>query len=122
MMCNFPFAPITGSQVTQPSRRVDQPTPGFYLVRIVPKGPFVGASITLHDDGTWSVMRDGITEGPATDPWELPLMHHVFLGRFSTEEEVKFRIGLARWAAIYKPDHPAANPTKAINIDKLIPF
>jgi len=106
----------------QAPRRVDQPTPGHYLVRVVPKGPFVGASIMRHDDGTWSVMRDGVTEGPAADPWSLPLMHHVFLGRFSTAEEVQFRIGVKRWAAIYQPDHAAANPTRAINQHTIVPF
>lgn len=108
--------------MTEQSRPVDRPVPGFYLVRIVPKGPFVGAAIMMHDDGAWSVMRDGVTEGPADDPWSLPLMHHVFLGRVSTAEEVQFRIGIKRWAEIYAPNHAAANPTKAIDIDKLIPF
>lgn len=103
-------------------RRVDIPTPGFYLTRLVRNGPYVGASITLHDDATWSVMRDGIVEGPHEHPWELPLMSSVAFSEFSTADEVSYRIGLKRYEELYRPDGNAANPRRPINKDRSVPF
>ncbi len=109
--------------MTQPPRRVDVPTPGYYLCRLVRNGPRVGAQIIRHDDGTWSVMRDGERQGPTADPWSLPLMHKVaFIRETSTEDEVKFRIGHRRWAEIYAPESNEANPRRPVDIDKLTPF
>jgi hypothetical protein len=104
-------------------RRSDTPKPGFYLLRVVRGGPWVGASISFDADAGWSVMLDGETQGPSLDPWSLPNMERVHWGgRESTEAEVVYRIGLKRWAEIHKPDHHAANPRKAISLDDLIPF
>lgn len=106
-----------------PAPRVsDQPVPGHYLIRLVRNGPMVGARIT-HDDDGWSAMIDGEHEGPVSDPWSLRTIEQIhFYGRETTAAEVKFRIGIKRWAEIHKLSHPAANPRRAINPDQFIPF
>ena len=109
-------------------RRSDTPTPGTYLLRLVRGGPYVGAAIVQRDDG-WSVMIDGEWLGPSPDPWPadnpqfLAAMESVnFHGRPASEEEVKYRIGLKRWATIYDQSHAAANPRKAIDLDNIVPI
>ena len=103
-------------------RRSDIPTPGWYLLRLVRGGPWVAARVT-HEAAGWSVMLDGVTEGPAQDPWALRHMERVHWGgRPATEEECQRRLGLARWAALNDPDHHAANPRRAIDLDKIVPI
>lgn len=104
------------------SRPIWPPTPGFYLVRLVPKGPFVGAQIA-HDETGWWCMLDGTHSGPVADPVSLSDVEKIHTyGRFTTQAEVMFRIGIKRWAEIHKPDHPAAHPRRAINPDAFTPF
>lgn len=106
-----------------PPRKSDTPEPGFYLIRLTRGGPWVGAQITHDDADGWRAMIDGIWSGPSNDPWLVSGLETIhWYGRASTESEVKYRIGLKRWAEIHAPDAPAANPTKAVNLDKLIPF
>lgn len=115
--------PLVVGQLTEAPRQSDTPRPGFYLLRLVRGGPWVGAEITRHPDGQFSVMCDGKTEGPSHNPWILPLMERVhFGGRETTESEVRFRVGARRWAEIYAPSSAPANPHKPIDLDSLIPF
>lgn len=105
-----------------PARPVWPPTPGFYLVRLVRKGPFVGASIT-HDDAGWSCMLDGVHAGPVADPVMLDDVEKIHTyGRMTSQAEVQFRIGVARWAQIHQPEHPAANPRRAVDVDTFTPI
>ena len=106
--------------IAQPPRVSDQPRPGWYLLRLVRGGPFVGAQIVQHEDGQWSCMIDGEWQGPSADPWLLPFTERIhFGGRDSTQAEIEYRIGVKRWAEIHRPDHPAANPRKRIDINDL---
>jgi hypothetical protein len=99
----------------QPIQMGEPPVPGYYLCRLVRNGPWVGAQIVQHEDGQWSCHVDGEWQGPSADPWLLPLMEKAMLGKPSTEGDVKYRIGLKRWAAIYSPSHPSTNPKKPID-------
>jgi hypothetical protein len=113
-----PFMWMGDAMVPLPeSPRVsDRPRPGCYLLRLVRGGPRVGAQIMQQSDGMWMVMIDGEWQGPALDPWTLPMMERVhFYGRETTPEEAAFRVGVKRWAEIYRPNHPAANPRKPID-------
>ena len=105
-----------------PIRMGEPPKPGFYLRRLVRHGPLVGCQITFDSAEGFRVMEDGRWEGPSQDPWLLPLMHSVAFATPCDEAEVKYRIGLKRYAELYQPDAPAANPRKPIDIDKMIPF
>jgi hypothetical protein len=105
----------------KPIRMGEDPEPGFYLRKrrgFIP----LAAEIRLDPVEGFSVMLDGTWQGPAADPWSLPLMHEVFTAEPSTREEVEFRIGVKRWAEIYKPDHPAANPRRPIDLDTHVPY
>jgi hypothetical protein len=104
------------------TRRSDEPVPGFYVLRLVKGGPYVGGEIRFAE-GQWSAMIDGDWDGPSANPWileKLTTLHHY--GRFATESEVKFRVGQRRWAMIYSPNHAAANPRRALDLDNHIPF
>jgi hypothetical protein len=106
----------------QSTRQSDKPTPGFYVLRLIKGGPWVGGEIRLSE-AQWSAQIDGIWEGPSANPWLLPKLvqlHHY--GKFSTESEVQFRIGAKRWAQIHSPSHAAANPKRPIDLDSVIPF
>jgi hypothetical protein len=68
-------------------------------------------------------MIDGVWEGPSTNPWLLPMMERIHhYAREATESEVRFRIGYKRWAEIYAPSEPAANPTRTIDLDTHIAY
>jgi hypothetical protein len=106
-----------------PPRPSDKPVAGFYLVRMVRGGPYVGAAIRYSETDGWTVNLDGEVQGPSHEPWSLSFMEKVaFWGRPCTEAEVQYRIGVKRWAEIYKPDHDAANPTRPLNLDTIVPF
>jgi hypothetical protein len=108
--------------MTDAPRRSDTPTPGYYLMRLVKNGPLVGCAIERTAEG-WRVMKNGEWQGPSDDPWILPFMHDVHhFAEMSTEAEVRYRIGLKRYEEIYRPDGAAANPRRAINRDKALPF
>lgn len=103
-------------------RQSDTPRPGHYILKLVRNGPWVGAQI-VHADGQWQVMIDGTWQGPSADPWLLPNMERVHWYATETDEaDVKYRIGLKRYSEIYRPDAPEANPTKPVDLNKLVPF
>lgn len=107
----------------QSPRQSDRPEPGYYLLRLVRGGSWVPAQITHSEVEGWRVMINGAWEGPAHDPWSLPNMERVHWGgRVTTAEDVAFRLARKAHAEIYAPDDAAANPTKKIDLDKLIPF
>lgn len=109
--------------MTVAPRQSDTPKAGFYLLRLTRGGPWVGASIAFNEADGWSAMINGVNQGPSKEPWLLPFVEQIhFYGRETNEAEVKYRIGFKRWAEIYDPTAPAANPKTPINIDKLIPF
>ena len=100
-----------------PIRMGEPPEPGFYLRRLVRGGPWVGCQIAYDPAEGYSVMEDGIWEGPMPDLWMSERGERVILATKATEAEVQFRIGIKRWSEIYAPSAPAANPHKAINLD-----
>lgn len=107
-----------------PAPRVsDRPSPGHYLLRLTRGGPRVAAEIIRHEDGTWSCMLDGVVSGPASDPWSLPDLERIHWGgRESYASETAYRLAVARYEREHKPDSPQANPRRAIDVDRYIPF
>ncbi len=101
-----------------PIRLGDPPTPGWFKRRLVRNGPWVGCQITLDADG-YRVMQDGVWQGPAADPWSIPLLHEVFTATPCTEADVLYIVGLKQWAKVYAPEHAAANPRLPIDPGKL---
>lgn len=104
-------------------RRTDQPAPGCYTLRLCRGGPPVAAEIVRDDEGHWWAMVDDVWQGPATDPFALEILDQIHAyGQEATREEISYRIELKRWAMQYKPDHPAANPRRPVNVDSLLSF
>lgn len=104
-------------------RRSDTPVPGHYLLRLVKHGPFVAAEIRRDDAGLWYAMLDGVESGPSADPWALPDLSTIHWGgRESIPSETAYRLAVKRFAVEHKPDAPAANPRRAIDVDTFTPY
>ena len=106
-------------------RRPDVPTPGMYAFSFVKGGHPVAARISLlmYQSGIdaidrWILELDAVgefaTEG---DPWAIEYMERVnFYGKTIDETQFQYLIALRKWALTHDPDHPIANPTRAINL------
>ena len=95
------------------ARAVAEPQPGYFLVRLVRKGPRVPAQIR-HVDGQWNAVINGASFPAAADPAAAP---RVFFIWHSGEEiaEAEYRKSLARSRAA-SPDDPLSNPGKPIDL------
>jgi hypothetical protein len=111
-----------------PSRDQNAPAPGFYLVRLVPKGWECAARIWLAD-GIYRAEVNGIRlacewvtdqidgrivewkTGPATDSFE----RLVIFGKPCTQAQYEHRLAFRDWALMHSPRHPAANPLTPID-------
>jgi hypothetical protein len=92
----------------RPLPRIDRPQPGWYLARLVKRGPLVPARIWRFDGRFYAEVA-----GRAVDP--LALWPRV-AARPITEDEYH---RLVAEAARCAPDEPAANPTKPVNLAAL---
>jgi hypothetical protein len=107
----------------QTPRRVDQPTPGLFKLRLVRGGPWVAAEIECDALGVWSATIDGERqEPPHPDPALAECVFRIWhYGQETDASEHAFLVERARWARIHAPDSPEANPTRAIRIGSLPP-
>jgi hypothetical protein len=108
----------------QPSRSVDQPEPGWFEMRLVKGGPPVAARITRDEQGLWGAWIDGVPCGAMhTDPTLAAGVFRIWHGgRFCTEAEHDYRLAMKAWALEHDGNHPAANPTKPINLGARAPL
>ena len=96
-------------------RNPAEPEEGYYAVKLVKKGPAVGARIA-HGDGNWYATINGEHKIGSEDPELNEFVQQVWLfGRKIDKQEYDFL--LARCAAyrLNWPDHPYANPEKPID-------
>lgn len=104
------------------SRRVDLPEQGFFRIRLVRGGPWVGAEIRC-ESGIWTGLIDG-QPGETSDA-DPAAAQHVFRiwhsGEIIPEHEHAFLLSRAAWARLHAPDDPAANPNQPIRLDSLPP-
>lgn len=106
-----------------PARIVDQPTPGFFKMRLVRRGPWVPAAITYSVFGLWQATIDGEIFAADADPVFADGVLRVWhSGRFIDEAEYAHMLAVKAWAGTTMPDHPAAQPRKAMDISKLRPL
>ena len=102
------------------------PRPGFFRVRFVKGGPWVGARIWWEteciDPLTGAEMeRPRILLAEIDDAPCEP--EYVQLHGFAIPEaEWSYLAHTARWAVQYAPDDPAANPRRAIDLNALPPI
>ncbi len=107
----------------EPSRRIDMPEPGMFRRRLVKGGPEVPCEITLQD-GLWQALICGKPVGEAAaDPVDAPGVFDLWTsGVRISESEYRYLLELSAWAKTRQPDHPAANPGKAISLKSLGPI
>jgi hypothetical protein len=97
----------------------DDPQCGFYKRRLVKGGPFVPARIWLDQDidPETGELRDDErlqceVNGGYADPYDA---WQWLCGAPITEQEFRYMEALREHAAIHEPDHPMADPRKAID-------
>jgi len=103
-------------------RRVDQPEPGFFRIKLVKGGPPVAAAI-VHDADGWHAVIDGDRLPSAEDPWHAEGLARVWhYGLIIDEPEYRFMLARAAHARAHDPTHPTANPDQPINLADLPPL
>jgi hypothetical protein len=97
-------------------RAINQPEPGCFEMRLVRLGPFVAARI-CRDSAGWHAVIDGQHYASAEDPAAAPRVFDVWTaGRVITEAEYLQRLRRKADAIAADPNHPAAHPTRPINL------
>ena len=78
----------------EPPRRIDQPEPGFFRIRLVRHGPFVPARIA-HRLGFWTAEINGAPAGEAhVDPAFADAVYRIWTtGTRITEAEYRNMLG-----------------------------
>ena len=115
------------SRRDQPSRRVDAPVPGFFRLKLVKRGVFVGAQIIyaptadpvtgepLDRSWYWHGVLNGVPD-PNPMPIPTPRTWQIWLhGDPIPEAEYRFLVADREWASENSPDSPEANPTKPVD-------
>lgn len=94
---------------------------GFYRIKIVRKGPWVGAEIRFEGDKAVAYVDGQLSLG-TSGGWEQDAVDRIALwGEPITEPEHRFLLAQAEHARKHRPDHPAANPKKPIDFLLLKP-
>lgn len=107
---------------TQAPRRVDQPQPGLFKLRLVRGGPWVAAEIECDALGAWTATIDAERRDGHPDPAQAADVFRIWhYGTQVDASEHAFLVERARWARIHSPDAPEANPTRAIRVGSLPP-
>jgi len=99
----------------EPSRSVETPEPGHFVLRLVRGGPQVAARI-VHDDTGWWAEINATKYPAAADPFEAEGIARIWhYGRRVDVPEYEYRLKLAAWAREHDPDHPMANPERPVS-------
>lgn len=108
----------------QAPRRVDQPEPGYFRIRLVKGGPWVAATIERDQHGVWSAIIDNQRSSGAahTDPALATDVFRIWhYGERITPAEHAYLVERAAYCRLHMPDAPEANPTQPITIGRLPP-
>jgi hypothetical protein len=107
---------------------------GFYRVRRVPKGPWIGCEVTIQDamlfvveDGApsahgWSLdaLPDEIDEATAAGRgFTHPVLRLLLWGERIEEGEYRLLISTSAWARTNSPQSPQANPDKSVDTNSI---
>jgi hypothetical protein len=115
-------------------RRIDDPRPGFFQLRLVKGGPFVAARIWREcpwvDPSSDAHPEDWCRPLDRPRPLQAEIdgkpaeVERVWTGgRRIAASEFFYRVELGRWARAYAPEEPEANPHRPVDIRTIaIPF
>ena len=103
------------------SRRVDQPIPGLFKLRLVPKAHFYPASIAIEGEAWRATL--GKKQHAAHQDWtRAPFVSRIWLSGTPIEAaEYAFLLAILDHAAKHIPDHPILHPNEPIDINRLPP-
>jgi hypothetical protein len=106
------------------TRRSDVVEPGFYRLRLRRGAWAVPARIVRTDDGEFFAIIDGCEHSPHADPFLAEGVSDVHAyGTKIDEQTYDWLLAVKAHAAAHGPDdHPALNPTRAINPARLSPL
>jgi len=95
-----------------PSRRLDDPKPGYFLVRVVKGGPLVPAAI-IYEFGVWRAVISGEEFDAREDPLRAEKVLFIWHGfrEQITRDEYLQRLGLAA-----DHTHPSSRPREVIDL------
>lgn len=100
----------------QAPRAINQPEPGYFLMRLIKGGPHVPAQICRNDSGVWWAVVNGQGHAAHTDPALAPLVFTIWhSGQEIDRATYEHRLKLKEWAEKHHPDHPAAKPREKID-------
>jgi hypothetical protein len=104
-------------------RPIDAPEPGCFEMRMVKHGPYVPAEITCTN-GVWAASINGEACGTVHhDPVLAEKVMSIWqFARRISREEYSFMLARKNWAIAHNTKHPAANPTKAIDLRTFPPL
>lgn len=94
---------------------------GYFLVRLVIKGPLVAAWVQETPDG-WRAIIDGEPTTCHPDPAMVPGVALVAMrGKPCTAGDYLYRLETAAWARANTPDAPEAKPMESIDLHTMPP-
>ena len=116
-------------------RPIDDPRPGFFRLRLVKNGPFVGAELRYgppRDPETggimsersyqWETLVNGkLVSEPSPDPVKAGVFRVWLSGTQIEEPEYRYLIADREWCERHAPAAPEANPTASIQLAELPP-
>lgn len=107
----------------QAPRRVDEPSPGLFQIRLVRGGPWVAAEIERDALGVWRAAIDGVPQEPGhPDPAQAEGVFRIWhYGHPIGASEHAYLIERAKWARNHAPDSPEANPKRPVRVGSLPP-
>lgn len=122
-------------QPSPPARVITKPEPGFYLLRLVPRGWEVPAEIRLEGDGYVAVIDEAPLPGRWTEAelealvgdamvagelFERPMTKLLVFGLRCSETTYRHQVAMKRWAERHAGWHPCLHPTRPID-SRLLP-
>jgi hypothetical protein len=114
--------PVSDRHAAAQRRVVWPPEPGLFRLRLVRGGWGVPARIAVTIDG-WRAEIDGIAYPPDPDPARAPGVERIWVSAEIIDQlEYQWLVEMREWALAHDPDHPAANPQRAINPAELRPI